>query len=189
MAVEVLKASPAVRDLWSGRFRHVMVDEFQDTNRVQLELVEALRGPETRLFTVGDEHQSIYRFRNADLEVFRERKRQAAGSAGTDVLPLRGNFRSKAPILDAANTLGDVLLEGFTPLAAGDPAAQILEAPDVELLLTLNEGRGANHLKWADHEDASGDASLGRNCTHGRPSARARRKAARAGRLARGAGG
>jgi ATP-dependent helicase/nuclease subunit A len=154
LAVEVLNASAAVRDLWRGRFRHVMVDEFQDTNRVQLELVEALRGPETRLFTVGDEHQSIYRFRNADLEVFRDRKRQAEASANTDVLPLRGNFRSKAPILDAANTLGEVLLEGFAPLAAGDPPAQILEAPDVELLLTLNEGRGADHLKWADHEDA-----------------------------------
>ncbi|HYH60609.1 MAG TPA: UvrD-helicase domain-containing protein [Solirubrobacterales bacterium] len=153
LAVEVLATSVEVRELWRGRFRHVMVDEFQDTNRVQLELVEALRGPETKLFTVGDEHQSIYRFRNADLEVFRERKREAAASGTTDVLPLRGNFRSKAPILDAANTLGEVLLDGFTPLAAGDPAKQILDAPDVELLLTMNEGRGANHIKWADHAE------------------------------------
>ena len=48
-----------------------MVDEFQDTNAVQLRLVEMLRGPDTRTLMVGDENQSIYRFRNADLEVFR----------------------------------------------------------------------------------------------------------------------
>ena len=57
-----------------------MVDEFQDTNRVQLELVEALRGPETRVFAVGDEQQSIYRFRNADLEVFRAERARAEAS-------------------------------------------------------------------------------------------------------------
>ncbi len=153
LAVELLHTSTAVRELWQGRFRHVMVDEFQDTNRVQLELVEALRGPEARLFTVGDEHQSIYRFRNADLEVFRARRREAKSAPATDVLPLRGNFRSKTPILDAANVLGNVLLDGFADLVPGDPTKQAFGAPDVELLLTMNEGEGANHLKWKDHLD------------------------------------
>ncbi len=82
-AVELLRTSEAVANAWRGRFRHLMVDEFQDTNRVQLELIERLRGPETRLFTVGDEHQSIYRFRNADLEVFRA-ERAKAESLGDD---------------------------------------------------------------------------------------------------------
>ena len=59
-----------------------MVDEFQDTNRVQLELVEALRGPGDEVFMVGDEHQSIYRFRNADLEVFRREREAARGRPG-----------------------------------------------------------------------------------------------------------
>ena len=54
-----------------------MVDEFQDTNAVQLRLVGMLRGPETRTLMVGDENQSIYRFRNADLEVFRGERRAA----------------------------------------------------------------------------------------------------------------
>ena len=61
-----------------------MVDEFQDTNRLQLRLIEALRGPGTRLFCVGDELQSIYGFRHADLDVFREH-----ASASTDE-PARG---------------------------------------------------------------------------------------------------
>ena len=76
-ALELLRSTPALAALWGERFDHVMVDEFQDTNRVQLELVEMLRGPTTKVFMVGDENQSIYRFRNADLEVFR-REREAA---------------------------------------------------------------------------------------------------------------
>ena len=151
-AAELLGSSEAVRALWRGRFKHLMVDEFQDTNRVQLELVGALRGPETRLFTVGDEHQSIYRFRNADLEVFRAEKRAAEASPVTAVLPLRGNFRSRKPILAAANSLGDALLDDFDHLVPGERAdAPEGPAPDVELLLTLNEGRAEKHRKWADH--------------------------------------
>ena len=78
-ALELLRSSPALAAPWRERFDHLMVDEFQDTNRVQLELVEQLRGPTTQVFMVGDEHQSIYRFRNADLEVFRA-ERDAAPS-------------------------------------------------------------------------------------------------------------
>ena len=81
-ALELLRDSAAVGGAWRGRFAHVMVDEFQDTNRVQLDLVEALRGPETRVFRVGDELQSIYRFRNADLAVFRERARARSPRPG-----------------------------------------------------------------------------------------------------------
>jgi ATP-dependent helicase/nuclease subunit A len=152
-AVELLRTSRAVREQWHGRFTHLMVDEFQDTNRVQLDLVEQLRGPETRLFTVGDEHQSIYRFRNADLEVFRAQRRKAEESPGTEVLPLRGNFRSRPPILEAANSLADTLLENFTPLSVGDGSDQdVPGSPEVELLLTYQEGTGAKHVKWKDHE-------------------------------------
>ena len=56
------------------RFRSIMVDEFQDTNRLQCELVDLLTGPDTERFFVGDEFQSIYGFRHADVQVFRERR-------------------------------------------------------------------------------------------------------------------
>ncbi len=110
-AVELLSGSGAVAEAWRDRFSHLMVDEFQDTNRVQLGLINALRDPETRLFVVGDEYQSIYRFRHADLEVFREqraaaRRRRddgraaaprelplAAGCARRDRLPRPGDVR------------------------------------------------------------------------------------------------
>jgi ATP-dependent helicase/nuclease subunit A len=66
-----LLAETEIGEAYRDRFAHLMVDEFQDTNRLQLSLIEALRGPETELFLVGDEFQSIYGFRHADLEVFR----------------------------------------------------------------------------------------------------------------------
>jgi ATP-dependent helicase/nuclease subunit A len=148
--VDLLRRSDTVAELWAGRFRHVMVDEFQDTNRVQLELVERLRGPETRLFTVGDEHQSIYRFRNADLEVFRTERDRAQADPETSVLPLRGNFRSRPEVLDVANALGEALLDGFTPLEA--MRAEAGDGPRAELLLTYEEGKGEKHRNWRGDE-------------------------------------
>ena len=149
-ALDLLRASPALADEWRERFDHVMVDEFQDTNSVQLELIEMLRGPRTRVLMVGDESQSIYRFRNADLEVFRGERRRADESPERDVLPLRGNFRARPAVLAAVNEVGRVLLDGFTELTAGrDPAG---DPGTVELLLTLDEGRGKNARKWNQEE-------------------------------------
>ncbi len=149
--IELLGHSEAVRAIWRGRFTHLMVDEFQDTNGVQLAIVEALRDEGTALFTVGDENQSIYRFRGADLEVFRRQRAIAQDSPGVDVLGLRGNFRSDPAILSAANCLGTTLLPQFEALTAGRTAAG--GEPRVELLLSLDEGRGRDHRKWKDHEE------------------------------------
>ena len=62
---------------------------------------------------VGDENQSIYRFRNADLEVFRSERRRALDADDRDVLPLRGNFRSLPAVLGAVNEVGRTLLDGL----------------------------------------------------------------------------
>jgi len=137
-ALALLHWPSAVREAWRGRFEHLMVDEFQDTNSVQLALVEALRGPETKLFVVGDEFQSIYRFRHADLGVFRRRRAEAIEDPDTAKRPLRGNFRSRPEVLAAINFAGAAMLEGFSPLEAGLEAEA--EPPGggsaVELLLT-----------------------------------------------------
>ena len=149
-AVRLLRDRPAVADRYRKQFAHVMVDEFQDTNRIQLDLIRELQGPDTRLFVVGDEFQSIYGFRNADLEVFRsERARaDAAPDDHVQVLPLRGNFRSRPEIIEAVNALGGVLLEDFEALdAARERAAgENGDMPTtVELLLTEKDG-------WDDEE-------------------------------------
>ena len=133
-ALALLESPGPVRAAWRERFDHLMVDEFQDTNGVQLALIEALRGPETRLFVVGDEFQSIYRFRHADLEVFRRRRGTARKDGRTLERPLRGNFRSRPEVLAAVNFAGAALLGDFVPLEAG---REVEEKPaETELLLT-----------------------------------------------------
>ena len=93
---DLLLERPAVRDELQWRFRSIMVDEFQDTNRLQCELVDLLATGE--LFFVGDEFQSIYRFRHADVDVFRARRSESGG-----VLALTENYRSRPEVLAVVN--------------------------------------------------------------------------------------
>ena len=74
LARSLLQEHEEIRERESWRFRSIMVDEFQDTNRLQCELIDLLAREDGELFFVGDEFQSIYRFRHADVEVFRERR-------------------------------------------------------------------------------------------------------------------
>ena len=87
-ARDLLRARPDIREREQLRFREILVDEFQDTNALQTEIVELLRTPETELFFVGDEFQSIYGFRHADVAVFRAR-RAANGRARPCSSPCR----------------------------------------------------------------------------------------------------
>jgi ATP-dependent helicase/nuclease subunit A len=133
-----------IGEAYRARFSHLMVDEFQDTNRLQLRLIEALRGPGSELMVVGDEFQSIYGFRHADLDVFRERRLTMEKSAGAATMELSGNFRSRPEVIGAVNALGGELLGGaFRPLGVGaqppEPAPPGV-GPPVELLLTARDG-------------------------------------------------
>src|SRR5207244_1142320 len=69
IARDLLRDHPCLREQYAGRFAHVLVDEFQDVNPLQSELLALLE--RDNLFRVGDENQSIYGFRNADVDVFR----------------------------------------------------------------------------------------------------------------------
>jgi ATP-dependent exoDNAse (exonuclease V) beta subunit len=142
-AVDLLSGSETLRDRYREQFAHLMVDEFQDTNGLQLRLIEQLRGPETRLFLVGDEFQSIYGFRHADVEVYRgQHRRFAEGEEPNgEALPLTGNFRAAPELVAATNAIGRGLLDGFEPLTAfvdDEPE----NPPAVELLLTVDDSRG-----------------------------------------------
>jgi ATP-dependent exoDNAse (exonuclease V) beta subunit len=123
------------------RFSHLLVDEFQDTNRLQLSLIESLRGPTTQLMVVGDELQSIYGFRHADLEVFRERRQAIEASAAGEAIPLSGNFRSRPEVIGAVNAIGERLLDRYAPLRVGAvPGSARPAGAAVEMLLTGREG-------------------------------------------------
>jgi ATP-dependent helicase/nuclease subunit A len=151
-AVELLRGSERIRDRYREQFRHLMVDEFQDTNGLQLGLIEQLRGPDTRLFLVGDEFQSIYGFRHADVEVYRREHRHFAegGEPNGVALPLTGNFRAAPELVAATNSIGAGLLKGFEPLTAARPASGSEgDEPIAELLLTVD-----NKKAWEAEETA-----------------------------------
>jgi DNA helicase-2/ATP-dependent DNA helicase PcrA len=101
-AVAVLEGSEAVREAWRVRFPFLLVDEYQDTNRPQYELVRLLAGPEGNLTVVGDEDQSIYSWRGADISNILDFERDFPGAR---VFRLEENYRSSQRILDAAGAL------------------------------------------------------------------------------------
>ena len=140
----LLLEHPALREREQLRFRSLMVDEFQDTNRLQCELVDLLTGPETERFFVGDEFQSIYGFRHADVAVFRERR----GQAGT-LLPLTRNYRSRPEVLSVVNHLFAAEFgDDFQPLAASGEFPDPVFGTPVELLVTDKAAYAGSGLHW-----------------------------------------
>ncbi|MCI0569616.1 MAG: ATP-dependent helicase [Myxococcaceae bacterium] len=97
----LLVEHPVVRERIAGRFRAVLVDEYQDTNHLQGELVDYLAGPEGRVTAVGDDCQSIYGFRGAD---FRNILDFPERHPGCQVFRLTRNYRSTPEVLALANT-------------------------------------------------------------------------------------
>src|ERR1700693_5992161 len=98
-AVQVLKEFPDARAAWQNRFRYIHVDEYQDTNRAQYDLLSLLLSESRNLCVVGDEDQSIYRWRGADVGNI---LRFDEDYAGARVVRLEENYRSTQKILDAA---------------------------------------------------------------------------------------
>jgi DNA helicase-2/ATP-dependent DNA helicase PcrA len=99
---ELLARNEILREHYASRFRHILVDEFQDTNRLQYRWLKLLAGPQTRLFAVGDDDQSIYAFRGANVANMAEFERDYAAGK---VIRLEQNYRSHGNILGAANAL------------------------------------------------------------------------------------
>jgi DNA helicase-2/ATP-dependent DNA helicase PcrA len=127
---ELLNRNAALREHYMQRFRFILVDEFQDTNRLQYLWIKLLAGHEGSVFAVGDDDQSIYAFRGATSGNMREFERDFGVQK---VIRLEQNYRSHGNILDAANALiknntsrlGKNL---WTQAGAGEPV-RIYEAP------------------------------------------------------------
>ncbi|RKQ60046.1 ATP-dependent DNA helicase UvrD [Vogesella indigofera] len=99
---EVLSRNAALSEHYRNRFRFVLVDEFQDTNRLQYAWLKLLAGPDNALFAVGDDDQSIYAFRGAEVGNMRA---LLSDYGVTGPIRLEQNYRSAGTILDAANAL------------------------------------------------------------------------------------
>ena len=100
--VKLLKENPDVLDYYSNKFRYVCVDEYQDTNHAQYVLVSLLSSAFNNLCVVGDDDQSIYRFRGATIENILNFEDD---NKGAKVIRLEQNYRSTSNILDAANSV------------------------------------------------------------------------------------
>lgn len=99
---ELLKEREDIRKIWQQQFEYILIDEFQDINKIQFEIVKMLAAPQNNLFIVGDDDQSIYRFRGAKPEIMLHFDQSFPD---TKQILLNINYRSTSNIVEAANRL------------------------------------------------------------------------------------
>lgn len=102
LAVKILSDFPETLEYYQNRYKYIMVDEYQDTNQAQFKLVSLLSSKHNNICVVGDDDQSIYKFRGATIENILSFENQFAGSR---VIRLEQNYRSTQNILSAANSV------------------------------------------------------------------------------------
>jgi len=156
VTANLLQACDDVREAYQERFRHILVDEFQDTNRAQNEIVQLLGQSHGNVCVVGDSDQSVYKWRGADIRNILEFER--AFPNATTIL-LEQNFRSTGTILSAANAviannLGRPAKALFTVGESGDPIVRY-RAEDERDEASWVSGeilrlRAAEHIAWGD---------------------------------------
>ncbi len=132
--VELLEQHEDVRAELHDRFKHLLIDEYQDTNRAQYQLVKLLAGKEGNVMAVGDEDQSIYRFRGADINNILNFE---GDFPGAKIIKLEQNYRSTGNILDAATGVvsNNIARKGktlFTTGGKGDPVRVVTCSNDRE---------------------------------------------------------
>lgn len=142
--IEILENFPQVRQEYQERFHEVMVDEYQDTNHIQERMLELLSNGHNR-FMVGDIKQSIYRFRQADPQIFNEKfHRFAQDDKEGQLILLKENFRSSSEVLDATNDVfkhlmdeevGEISYDGMHQLVFGNTDIQANPENKAEVLL------------------------------------------------------
>ena len=155
-AYELLKNNAPVREHYQRRFRHILIDEFQDTNTLQYRWIKLLAGGGAAVFAVGDDDQSIYAFRGANVGNMADFERDYAHG---NVIRLEQNYRSYGHILDAANALishntGRLGKNLWTEQGHGEPIrvteqpSDLMEAQWVleEIRALVNEGRTRSEI-------------------------------------------
>ncbi len=142
LPVKMFKKNPKVREKWERRFQYITIDEYQDTNRVQLELSKFLAKGWNNICAVGDDDQSIYGWRGSDVSIIRHFTEHFPGAK---VISLTQNYRSTQIILDAANAVIAKSRERYpkrlwTQRTGGDLiAVHVAEDPEREARLIIDK--------------------------------------------------
>ena len=162
-AVRLLKVSGEARERNQRRFRYLLVDEYQDTNRPQYELMKLLAGEAKNVCAVGDEDQSIYSWRGADIRNILEFEKDFPNAR---IVRLEQNYRSTQIILEAAGAVvaNNVLRKGkklWTDRQGGSPIG-FYEAPDGENEALFIADRIQKFLRQAD--SGEGENPEGAHC-------------------------
>ena len=153
-ARDALRDHAGVREWYRRRFRYLVIDEFQDTDPLQVEIARLLAGDRPgALVVVGDAKQSIYRFRRAEVRLFRELTRRAETSEGGAVLHLVQNFRSRPAILRFVNRVFAELIQASEE--ADQPAYEAIAPPP-----GLSEEPSVVALRFPAPPNASGEDLL-----------------------------
>jgi ATP-dependent helicase/nuclease subunit A len=135
-ARDLLVTDAEARAAVQARVRHLLVDEFQDTNALQDSILELIAGDDAERVYVGDERQSIYRFRDADVEVFRRRR-----DGAETVVRLDDCFRSSDALVGVLNAVfGNVFDDGFQRLVPRGSAPSPEDGVALELLVVEETG-------------------------------------------------
>jgi DNA helicase-2/ATP-dependent DNA helicase PcrA len=155
-AVRVLKASGETRERYSRRYRYIQVDEYQDTNRPQYELMRMLAGREHNVCAVGDEDQSIYSWRGADIRNILEFEQDFPEAC---IIRLEQNYRSTQNILQAASAVvaKNIKRKGKNLWTERSGGAQIgyYEAPDGENEALFAADYIAKYLRQGQNENGA----------------------------------
>ena len=155
LTVELLEKNPDVREGYQAQFRHVLVDEYQDTNHAQYVLVKLLAAQHRNLLVVGDDDQSIYGFRGADLRNILEFEQDFPDAT---VIKLEQNYRSTQNILDAANAVvGNNVYRKpkalWTANPSGDPVEVITANDEHDEAALIAEEIGRLHSQGYRYAD------------------------------------
>src|SRR6266481_1703898 len=154
-AMRLLKSSAEVRERYQRRYQYLLIDEYQDTNRPQYELIKLLAGSRHNLCVVGDEDQSIYSWRGADIRNILEFERDFPEAR---IIRLEQNYRSTQNILQAASAVvaNNVKRKGKTLWTAREGGNKIgyYEAPDGENESLFTADYISRYLKKAREDGA-----------------------------------
>ncbi|HKD78311.1 MAG TPA: UvrD-helicase domain-containing protein [Candidatus Angelobacter sp.] len=155
--VRLLKSSSEVRERYQRRYEYLLIDEYQDTNRPQYELIKLLAGTRHNVCVVGDEDQSIYSWRGADIRNILEFEKDFPEAR---IIRLEQNYRSTQAILEAASAVvaNNVKRKGKTLWTARQGGSRIgyYEAPDGENEALFAADYISRYLKKANEDGVEG---------------------------------